>query len=526
MLIALVGTSLWIAFKLSSHICLEDALITFRYARNMALGKGFVFNEGQRVLGTTTPLLAMILAATALVTGIEAIPQVATVFLMLASVGAGLLLFDTLKRLELPAGVSLGAAALYFLNPDMLWVSTGGMETPLVLFLMSASLHGLVSERPVMSSTSLCLLPLTRPDSLVWCGVLGAFLVAQAPRRLPSLLLPFAVIAVPWLAFSWWYFGTPVPHSVVAKSTIGANGVFFNRLRWESVRTFMEWVEPALGFPFGGADQRFGKLWVILLFILLSIPAAFKARSWRVLWVLHLFTAMFLLSMYLGRAPHFPWYLLPVTWSTTILAVVGVGELRSMMTSYFREAGIPMAVRSLLLAWVVTSVGVSVLRSGIYQWGYQAAYQRNEDGARRRIGEWLKHNSPADATVASESIGYYGFFSERRVIDLAGLISPEVVDLSRRSPDHAATFHAILTKLRPDYLVLRSYEVEENSHYLGGPLFGTDAQREYFQRHYMEAARFQAPEPIWGKLGFLTVFKRVDGRNVSSARGEAHNPRA
>jgi hypothetical protein len=41
----------------------DDAFITYRYARNLATGRGFVYNEGERVLGTTTPLYAMILAA-------------------------------------------------------------------------------------------------------------------------------------------------------------------------------------------------------------------------------------------------------------------------------------------------------------------------------------------------------------------------------------------------------------------------------------------------------------------------------
>jgi hypothetical protein len=40
----------------------DDAFITFTYARNLAAGHGFVFNIGERVLGTTAPLWAMLLA--------------------------------------------------------------------------------------------------------------------------------------------------------------------------------------------------------------------------------------------------------------------------------------------------------------------------------------------------------------------------------------------------------------------------------------------------------------------------------
>src|SRR6266496_4099807 len=48
----------WILFASYTRMRLEDALITFRYAENLALGKGFVYNAGERVLGTTTPLFA------------------------------------------------------------------------------------------------------------------------------------------------------------------------------------------------------------------------------------------------------------------------------------------------------------------------------------------------------------------------------------------------------------------------------------------------------------------------------------
>ena len=40
----------------------EDALITIRYVRNIIQGNGFVYNLGERVLGTTTPGYTLLLA--------------------------------------------------------------------------------------------------------------------------------------------------------------------------------------------------------------------------------------------------------------------------------------------------------------------------------------------------------------------------------------------------------------------------------------------------------------------------------
>lgn len=40
----------------------DDAFIIFRYVRNLIAGQGYVFNVGERVLGTTTPFYTLYLA--------------------------------------------------------------------------------------------------------------------------------------------------------------------------------------------------------------------------------------------------------------------------------------------------------------------------------------------------------------------------------------------------------------------------------------------------------------------------------
>jgi hypothetical protein len=56
---------------------IDDAFITFRYARNLTAGAGFVCNSGERVLGATTPLFTVVLAGLARLTGQENYPWLA-----------------------------------------------------------------------------------------------------------------------------------------------------------------------------------------------------------------------------------------------------------------------------------------------------------------------------------------------------------------------------------------------------------------------------------------------------------------
>src|SRR5262245_307227 len=60
----LAGVAILAALQLHNAYGLktDDAPITFRYAENLASGRGFVCNAGERVLGTSAPLFALTLA--------------------------------------------------------------------------------------------------------------------------------------------------------------------------------------------------------------------------------------------------------------------------------------------------------------------------------------------------------------------------------------------------------------------------------------------------------------------------------
>jgi hypothetical protein len=53
----------------------DDAYITYRYARNIASGVGFVYNAGERVLGTTTPAYTLLMALLSKLAGVYDYPR-------------------------------------------------------------------------------------------------------------------------------------------------------------------------------------------------------------------------------------------------------------------------------------------------------------------------------------------------------------------------------------------------------------------------------------------------------------------
>src|SRR5687768_8996504 len=49
-------------WSLATRMAYDDPFITYRYAMNLRDGLGFVYNPGERILSTTTPLYTLILA--------------------------------------------------------------------------------------------------------------------------------------------------------------------------------------------------------------------------------------------------------------------------------------------------------------------------------------------------------------------------------------------------------------------------------------------------------------------------------
>src|SRR5205814_7299130 len=78
---------------------IDDAFITFRYSRNIVEGQGFVYNPGSQVLGTTTPLYTVLMAAISAIARGEDFQNYAIIVNALADAGTAILLFLLARRL-------------------------------------------------------------------------------------------------------------------------------------------------------------------------------------------------------------------------------------------------------------------------------------------------------------------------------------------------------------------------------------------------------------------------------------------
>src|SRR6266516_3723851 len=208
------------------------------------------------------------------------------------------------------------------------------------------------------------------------------------------------MVLVPWLAFAFTYFGSPIPHSAIAKVIVGQSyGTLIRYLNW-----FLITAAPPPGSPIA--------LWMIVLGLpLLGVWLA--ARERRTLLVPAVFIPLFCLALLLGRAPRsFPWYLSPVSWGLVVLTATGCEALWRLAA---RAGGRFLAAAA--LAAVLVAFAVSDWTRSFEVARAQRDWQQNETGLRQAVGEWLAAHTPPDAVVAMEAIGYQGVTSRRRVYD-------------------------------------------------------------------------------------------------------------
>src|SRR5207248_2462957 len=151
-------------------------LITLRYAENLASGAGLVFNPGERVLGTTTPLYTLFLALT-FKCGLPGL-AVGKAVNILADGALCLVVWRWLAGAGFARAASY-AAAFIAVNPIQIQWAISGMEASLVAFC-GTTVWMLSAERKTSSAWAIAgILFLLR-----WDGVLiAALLLAAAVIR-------------------------------------------------------------------------------------------------------------------------------------------------------------------------------------------------------------------------------------------------------------------------------------------------------------------------------------------------------
>jgi hypothetical protein len=482
---------------------LDDSFISYRYARNIAQGLGFVYNAGQPVLSITNPLYTLLLAGGYLIT--PNLPALGN-WLGTAAMGfggwlmAGLAHADPSTRSsEVNREASLASALFYVCFP-LVWLALG-LETPLQLMLGLLAIWLYLRRRMAWAGLAVGLATLTRPDMAVLAGVLALdYLLtglrfppaAEEKRPIPPLrpLLTaggvFAASLLPWGIWATFTFGSPLPATLGAKSAQAALGI-----TGISVGTSFLGGLATLGRDLIAQSPLWAVAGLIGLIGLILLPRrrwAFPLVGW----------AIFHLAGYiaLGVAPY-RWYYAPLVPALAALFGLGLEWLTDHLRGNWRQAGIAAGLLTVGLAAGRSFylIEQTPRHDTAFLEGHGPSMLPTVDwDIYRATGLWLREHTPPSAQIGVAEIGQLGYWAERPMVDYLGLLQPELANALARRDVYWWLPHAL-----PDYLVLSGTEGEAlYSYSLEGDL--------WFHSTYREIARFADPRYLRSPL---VIYQRI-----------------
>ena len=443
----------------------DDSFIHFQFAKHLIAGQGFAFNANEPTYGATSPLWVLLLAASgAAVPGSAKTPADATIIPAIAWIAKAwgtlftLLAVLWIVRLGRTLGWGgLSAIALSVLLAAHAWSArwaVSGMETSLAVFLVIVALERLAwvlegRGSPVLLGALLGLAVLARPECWVLLGmsvvavaavVDAGSAVSARMRRAAGVCLGAALPLVPWHLAAWFWFHRLLPNTSAAK----AGALLHPDLALAAIRASIRILLATDLLPLALSVVAAGFAGIELL------RGAPKSR--RAFWlVVAGWPVLLVLGLAAGGVQVVSRYLLPAVPSILLLGVASFAWASARLDPKRQAVAL-----GLLVAIYVGQNAVVTLR-------YSAPHARRHTtgllSSLAAFGSWARTNTPPGTEFALPDIGAFGFYSDRPVLDLFGLVTPRMAPITVHEGYDAVVSNLLFERVgRPPYLIDRARE--------------------------------------------------------------------
>jgi len=417
--VALLSHSLFL-FRLQGETCIDDAYISFAYARNLSLGHGLVMNPGERVEGYTNFLWVVLMAVVHRL-GFD-VPLAAR-FLSLAlglSVIVYTLLFLALGDRSRAALLSATVAgAVLSVDGSLARWSQDGMETILFSLLALVSVCRAIREHEApykypLSSLYFAVATGTRPEgALLFAASLCFRLFVPAAqrisrRRLAHIIGWYCAVVLPYLGWRWLYYGYLLPNTFYAK-----------------VGTTIDQILRGVDYVYAFAvEQR----WPLL--VLFTLALFTKSGRRLSIWHFHLLSVVAVYLVYIilvggdwmgsGR------FIVPVL----ALAVIVIAE--TVSAAIVSSESVPQKIAAVVS--MVFCTGMLIYTSGWNAEWTNVSRTRLFHQSRLAVAHWLRDHARPGDTLLTNEIGLFAYYSGLYVADLHGLTDTKIAHAVPLSP--------------------------------------------------------------------------------------------
>jgi hypothetical protein len=412
---------------------LDDSWIHQTYARNLADHGEWAFRPGITSAGSTSPLWSALLSIGFLL-GLS--PYIWTFFLGAVTIFFLAAICEVAARNMIPSYRSrIPWVAFFFVFEwHLSWAAMSGMETLLHGLIVTAVLILLMTETPRYLLLGLLtgLAAWVRPDGLTLLGpVFMVILLVEkdGPSRLKAArryLIGFGSLFIPYLLFNLYIGGTPMPNTFYAKQA-----------------EYAAWQDKSILSRLGQMSLQLltGPAIALLPGIVIWAYMAVKRRSWgNIAALLWCFGYLLLYVMRLPVYQHGRYLMpaMPIFFLFGLLALIHFNQDKTFGRYHWVAQSFWYAsTAALLLAFIFL---------GGRAYAQDVALIESEMVV---TAKWAAENLPPDSLLAVHDIGALGYFDDHELIDLAGLISPEVIPFIKDE----AQIAVYLDQKGADYLI-------------------------------------------------------------------------
>lgn len=420
----------------------DDSYIFFRFAENISNGERWAFNPNEPSSGATSALWTLSLAILALLFEAD-LPQVSKIFGALLNGAAAAVWTMLMARWTHSPLISVVTGLLIALHPITLLLAVSGMETPLMLFILSLGVASLSRNDFLIDPRTgiiVGLLVITRPEAGVMFFTAAVLTHAYVSvwmereggvrRLIPAVVMAttavFAIVG-PYMIFNLLVTGHALPQTGTGK-LIGRlpelHGLSYAEFRALGILDRLDLALANLLALFG--FQRGGVLAAPGVALLLIMPLAIMpwsplrralSRVGAPLAFLWSCTAILLLGLcFLFPIPilRYASPLVPVSTAGAVLvakAVVGLAFRRpAEWLERSRGGALGMAA--------VVCIALGILLYETHQRYVAHTWAQHIVGD---VAHWLRNNTENNDILALEPIGQIGYYADRKIVDLGGL---------------------------------------------------------------------------------------------------------
>lgn len=397
----------------------DDAYIHIRIADNLSRFGQPYFNLNEAVFATSSIAWTILLALLFLVFPAEpvTISVLNGILIILASlmISKTILVYLPSHKLKNLAFASFALATYMLLYLPSIQL----METVFAIFVFSLTTYLFLSKKPVALILA-GVLPFIRLEFFLFTIILVMIEIYQQKNYLRKAIAFVVIGALPFLLFELVNFQTLIPNTVLAKSTV------YDLSYWQKVFEILISIYPLPYQPYLVAFIAL-PLTMLVVFLMIFILTQFlgllgseaipQKRTELLIAAVFMFSIGVMGIYIIGRSAHFDWYT-PLYSVPLVIAVSAVSlQKKNYVLAFFSIILIikPVIFFSTSLPYSIKPENKSTLSVASARVGNYI-----------EIGRWLNKYYP-ERTLLTSEIGGLGFGFKGKIIDGAGLISPEAL---------------------------------------------------------------------------------------------------